>query len=42
MGGEFEGEWIHVYAWLSPYVVHWELTQHCELAISQYNIKSLK
>ena len=42
IGGGFGGEWIHVYAWLSPYVVHWELTQHCELAISQYNIKSLK
>ena len=22
MGGEFEGEWIHVYAWLSLFTVH--------------------
>ena len=21
MGGEFEGEWIHVYVWLSPFAV---------------------
>ena len=23
MGGEFGGEWIHVYVWLSPSAVHW-------------------
>ena len=28
MGGEFGGEWIHVYAWLSPFAVHWKLS-HC-------------
>ena len=28
MGGEFGGEWIHVYAWLSPFVVHLKLLQH--------------
>ena len=28
MGGEFEGEWIHVYAWLSPFAVHLKLSQH--------------
>ena len=22
MGGEFGGEWIHVYVWLSPFAVH--------------------
>ena len=22
MGGELGGEWIHVYVWLSPFVVH--------------------
>ena len=22
MGEEFGGEWIHVYVWLSPFVVH--------------------
>ena len=25
MGGEFGGEWIHVYAWLSPFAVHLKL-----------------
>ena len=25
MGGEYGGEWIHVYAWLSPFAVHLEL-----------------
>ena len=29
MGGEFEGEWIHVYVWLSPFTVHMKLSQHC-------------
>ena len=30
MGGEFEGEWIHVYTWLSPFTVHKNIvTQHC-------------
>ena len=29
MGGEFGGEWIHVYVWLSPFVVHLKLLQHC-------------
>ena len=26
MGGEFEGEWIHVYAWLNRSAVHLKLT----------------
>ena len=25
MGGEFGGEWVHVHAWLSPFVVHLKL-----------------
>ena len=29
IGGEFGREWIHVYAWLSPFVVHLKLSQHC-------------
>ena len=31
MGGEFGGEWIHVYVyvWLSPFAVHPKLPQHC-------------
>ena len=28
------GEWIHVYAWVSPFTVHQKLSQHCESAIS--------
>ena len=32
MGGEFGGEWIHVYGWLSPSAVHLKLSQHCESA----------
>jgi len=28
MGGEFGGEWIHVYMWLSPFAVHFRLSQH--------------
>ena len=26
MGGEFGGEWIRVYIWLSPFTVHLKLT----------------
>ena len=29
MGGEFGGNWIHVYVWLSPFTVHLKLSQHC-------------
>ena len=42
MGGEFAGEWIHVFACLSPFAVHLKLPQHCQLAILQYKIKSFK
>jgi len=28
-GGQFGGEWIHVYVWLSPFTVHLKLSQHC-------------
>ena len=31
IGGEFEGEWIHVYVWLSSFAVHLKLSQHCLL-----------
>ena len=31
MGGEFGGEWIHVYIWLSLFPVHLRLSQHCLL-----------
>ena len=42
MGVEFGGEWIHAHAWLSPWVVHLKLPQHCYSVIPQYKIKSLK
>ena len=29
MGGEFMGEWIHEYVWLSPFTVHLKPSQHC-------------
>ena len=29
VGGEFGGERIHVYVWLSPSAVHLKLSQHC-------------
>ena len=29
MGGEFGGECVHVYEWLSPFAVHLKLSQHC-------------
>ena len=29
VGRGFGGEWIHVYAWLSPFAVHMKLSQHC-------------
>ena len=29
MGGEFGGEWIHVYVWLSLFTVHLKLSQYC-------------
>ena len=29
MEGEFGGEWIHVYIWLSPFAVHLKLSHHC-------------
>ena len=29
MGGEFGGQWIHVYGWLSPFAVRLKLSQHC-------------
>ena len=33
VGGEFGGEWIHVYVWLSPLTVHLKLLQYCYLSI---------
>ena len=42
MGGEFEGEWIYVYVWLSPFAVYMKLSQHSYFSICQYKKKSLK
>ena len=39
MGGEFGGEWIQAYVWLSPFAVHLKQSQHCYLAIFQYKRK---
>ena len=41
MGGEFGGEWIHGYAWLSPFAVRLKLSEHCLSSILQYKIKSI-
>ena len=35
------GERIHAYVWLSPFVVHLKLSQHCLQATLQYKIKSI-
>ena len=40
MGGEFGGEWIHVYVWLSPFTDHLKLSQ-C-LLISYTSIQNKK
>ena len=40
LGGEFGGEQIHVYAWLSPFGVHLKLSQYCQSAILQCKISS--
>ena len=32
MGGQFEGEWIHVHLWLSPFAVH---VKHLTLFVNQ-------
>ena len=29
MEGVSRGEWIHVYVWLSPFVIHLKLSEHC-------------
>lgn len=33
---------IPIHIWLSPFVVHLKLSQHCESSIPPYKIKSLK
>ena len=38
MGGEFGGEWIHAYVWLSPFAVHLKQSQHC---LSTMKVKTL-
>ena len=29
VGGEFEGEQIHMYVWTRPFVIHLKLSQAC-------------
>ena len=29
MGVGFGGEWVHVYVWLSHFIFHLKLSQHC-------------
>ena len=38
MGGEFGGEWIHVYVWLSPFAVLLKLSRYCQLSVI-YKVK---
>ena len=41
--GKLLGEWVLVYEWLSPFLVHLKLSQHCLLiSYSSDKIKSLK
>ena len=42
MGGEFEGEWIHVYAWLSPFAMHMKLSQIVNRLYSNIKLKVKK
>jgi len=42
MGGELGGEWMHQDVWPSPFAAHLKLSQHCQSAMRQYKIKSLK
>ena len=42
MRGRFEGEWIHVYVWLSPFAVHLKLPQHCWSAMPPNKISKFK
>ena len=39
LGGEFEGEWIHVYVYLTPFLVHLKLTT---LSIGYTSIQNKK
>uniref|UniRef100_A0A8C2RMS0 Synaptotagmin-12 n=1 Tax=Capra hircus TaxID=9925 RepID=A0A8C2RMS0_CAPHI len=41
IGQRFGGEWIHVYGWLSPLIVHLNLSQHC-LLISYTPVQNKK
>ena len=42
LGGESEGEWDPVYVWLRPFAAHLKLSQHCQSAVLQYEIKCLE
>ena len=38
MGAGLGGEWIHAYAWMSPFTVHQKLAQWCESAAPQHKM----
>ena len=38
MGGDFGGEWTHVYVWLSPFTAHLKLSRHCDTPIEMKSI----
>ena len=38
MGAGLGGEWIHAYAWTSPFTVHHKLAQWCESAAPQHKM----
>ena len=42
MGGEFAGEWIHVYVWLNPFAVHWNHHNIVNLLYSNMKVKISK
>ena len=47
LGGSLDGkgvwaEWIHVQAWLSPFIVHLKPPQHCSSPTPQHKVKHLK
>ena len=39
MGGEFGGEWVHVYVWLSPFTAHLKPSQHCSSTLPRNKMK---
>ena len=40
-GGEFGGEWIHIYVWLSPFVVHLNYCKIVNQSVNQHHLESV-